>query len=370
LCGPHDKLTIPELGDRSYQVDRLWDISKNSSDPNVSCIVQQRFQSADIMWSNRSSGAASIWKIPNGNFYAGTNLGGADTAWQVVGSGDVNGDGTSDLVWWNKTSGSVVVWFVANGGYAGAATVGGASLDWNIRAVADISGDGIADLVWFNTVTGEVFTWLLDGYGYPVGFASLGYSTGGWVPRGSGDFNGDGMNDLFFTYTSSGVQHVGIWLLNGTSVLAYMTYPTDPVLSQSSGQEKTIVPEASFSGVGDFNGDGLSDIVWQIGTGTGPTSIAIWTLTARSCPGTNPVCVQQGVSLGSATAGYEVNAVADVNGDNVSDLIFRHAATGDIYTWLTVWGPQPGIAAVHTGGASLDWSIATSGFFDIYPQVW
>jgi hypothetical protein len=364
MCGDAERLSVPELGDRSYQVESLWDNSTNG------CIAQKRFQSADIAWRSVISPDTYIWKIPNGGYYGASYVGGADTTWHIVGSGDINGDGTSDLVWWNELSGDVYVWFVESGGYAGAAFVGEATLDWTIRAVADVDGDGIADLVWSNSSTGQVYTWILDSYGYPVQFGDLGLAAG-WVLQGSGDFNGDGMADLLFTRSDGRNQHIGIWLLYGTGVLSYMTDPANPIVWTATGEELTIGANHSFGGIGDFNADGISDVVWQGTSATAGGSIDVWTLTPRSCSGGDqPVCIQQSVSLGETTAGFMVSAVADANGDHVSDLVFRNAATGDVYTWLTVWGPQPGSAAAYTGSATTDWSVVASGFFNIYPQVW
>jgi hypothetical protein len=40
-------------------------------------------------------------------------------AWQIVGAGDFNGDGTDDILWRNN-DGTVANWLMSNGQYTGA----------------------------------------------------------------------------------------------------------------------------------------------------------------------------------------------------------------------------------------------------------
>src|SRR5262249_61773859 len=73
-----------------------------------------------------------------------------------------------------------------------------------------------------------------------------------WAAIGTGDFNGDGMSDILFQNSNGTPQ---IWEMNGTSIL------TQATLTNPGNQWKAI-------GTGDFNGDGLSDILYQNTNGT------------------------------------------------------------------------------------------------------
>jgi FG-GAP-like repeat len=75
---------------------------------------------------------------------------------------------------------------------------------------------------------------------------------------GTGDFNGDGMSDILWRDTSG---NVAIWEMNGTAIL-----------NQNSSFVGTVAVQWSIPVAGDFNGDGMSDILWRDTSG----NVAIW----------------------------------------------------------------------------------------------
>jgi hypothetical protein len=40
-----------------------------------------------------------------------------DTNWQIVGTGDFNGDGKTDILWRNKSTGQNIIWFMNGATY-------------------------------------------------------------------------------------------------------------------------------------------------------------------------------------------------------------------------------------------------------------
>jgi probable HAF family extracellular repeat protein len=85
----------------------------------------------------------------------------------------------------------------------------------------------------------------------------------GWIahlplPAGvaTHDFNGDGMSDILWRNTTNG--DVGIWLMNGSQFLSLADLGVIPVSWQIVGQR-------------DFDGDGKADLLWQ--NSNGDTSI-------------------------------------------------------------------------------------------------
>jgi hypothetical protein len=68
---------------------------------------------------------------------------------------------------------------------------------------------------------------------------------------GTGDFNGDGMADILWRDTSG---NVSIWLMSGAAVL-------------SAGGLGNVPTTWSIVQTGDYNGDGMSDLLWRDNAG-------------------------------------------------------------------------------------------------------
>jgi hypothetical protein len=231
---------------------------------------------SDVMWHNRATGHIAVWNLSGPNVTATyyINGGPVDTNWKVVGTGDLNGDGYADLVW-RHTNGRVAGWLLqgpnviaAQGlvNVTGPAPVAAVEPDaaWEIRAVGDLSGDGKADLVWQHATTGALAAWFMDGFNL-VRAAAL--SVGAmpdlnWKIAGAGDINSDGKADLIWQHDGNGA--LGAWLMFGEQVVM---------------QRRLTAYVADLSwkvrGVGDVNGDGMADILWQ-NTGTG--GLGVWYL--------------------------------------------------------------------------------------------
>jgi hypothetical protein len=89
-----------------------------------------------------------------------------------------------------------------------------------------------------------------------VASTGLGNVPSNWVIAGLGDFNGDGLTDIVWRDT---VGDTSIWLMNGSAVL-------------SAGPPANVPNTWSIALVGDYNGDGLSDLLWRDNVG----DTAIW----------------------------------------------------------------------------------------------
>ena len=76
-----------------------------------------------------------------------------------------------------------------------------AQSSWQAVGVGDFNGDRHADVLWFNADTGELAGWLLDGQGNVMAPQFLSLTCGAgcappWQVVGVGDFNGDGHTDV------------------------------------------------------------------------------------------------------------------------------------------------------------------------------
>jgi hypothetical protein len=175
------------------------------------------------------------------------------SGWSILGTGDFDGDGKSDILWQNASSGTVEEWLM--NGSTVSATSDIATLapgtGWTVAGIGDFNGDGKSDILWRNTASGSVQAWLMNGASAlsqtTVGSVS---PSSGWSIVGTGDFNGDSKSDILWRNSSTGT--VEEWLMDGAGV---SSTPDIATLAPSSGW--------SLAGIGDYDGDGRSDILWR-----------------------------------------------------------------------------------------------------------
>jgi serralysin len=190
-----------------------------------------------------------------------------DASWTVTGISDFSGDGAADVLWRNS-SGELTEWamngpaITASSDLTCNGSVVRPDASWSVAGIGDFNGDGNKDILWRNT-SGELVDWTMTG---SIISASSDITFNGkvlpppdasWSVAGIGDFNGDGKADILWR-SSSG--QLGVWDMNGS------------VLNASSAltfQNAPITPDASWHiiEIGDFNGDGNSDIMWRNDSG-------------------------------------------------------------------------------------------------------
>jgi uncharacterized repeat protein (TIGR01451 family) len=172
-------------------------------------------QMSDIVLQNSATGDVAVWQMNGMTIVTAALVGSPGTAYKVVGIGDFNGDGRSDIVLQNQTTGDVALWVLNPAGTAltSGAVLGGSGTVWQVVGTGDFNGDGRSDIALFNTSTGDVAIWTINSTGTAIATgAALGHSGLTWKVVGTGDFNADGRSDIALQNVNNG--DVAVWQLN------------------------------------------------------------------------------------------------------------------------------------------------------------
>ena len=225
---------------------------------------------ADILWRNYATGQNSVW-VMNGTSYTSEAalMTVSDTNWEIAGTGDFNGDEKTDILWryygTGPAQGYNVVWYMDGKDNIGADYVAYPVTDtnWKIAGVGDFNADGKPDIFWRYYGTGPIegnnVVWYMDGKNL-IGADSVdAVADTNWRIEGVDDFNGDGKPDLLWRYygRDRAQGYNVIWFMDGKTNTLSVSVDAVPDLDWRIG------------GVGDFNGDGETDILWRY-YGTGP----------------------------------------------------------------------------------------------------
>jgi len=138
--------------------------------------------SRDILWQDNSTGQRAIWLMNGTHYSSGASLGTVDPSWNIVGTGDFNGDGKTDILWQNNFTGQRVIWFMNGMRYSSGFSFATVDPSWNIAGSGDFNGDGKSDIVWQNSATGARVIWLMNGTS-PIGTVNLGTVDPSWNIR-------------------------------------------------------------------------------------------------------------------------------------------------------------------------------------------
>jgi aspartate 1-decarboxylase len=147
------------------------------------------------------------------------------------------------------------------------------------------------------------------------------------------DFNGDGISDVLF---ENGKGSVAMWQMNGDHIA-------------SSTTVGSVGSDWHSIGISDFNGDGKADVLWENSKG----QVAEWQM--------NGDHIASNTTVGSVGTDWHAIGTGDFNGDGKADVLWENSK-GQVAEWQ-MNGDH--IASNTTvGSVGTDWHAIATGDFN------
>ena len=253
--------------------------------------------------------------------------------------GDVNGDGYEDILFNNS---STFTNYLVFGGTN--FTPGG--------SVALPTG-----------TSGTLATGTGTGTSY-VNISGGGFNSGNILPTLNGDFNGDGYSDFALAQVpTSGIGTGPVYVYYGSSTVAAwsnatLTSPTNGrgfVISGLTGQNSI---KFSTANAGDINGDGLDDIAFSDGV---TRAFVMFGKTNSTSVNVSDLAAGNGGFIMSGGTVTDTDVVGDFNGDGLADMVVSNESLS-VGGSSPVGGAYLVYGRTATTALTLDALTATEGF--------
>lgn len=178
--------------------------------------------------------------------------------------GDFDGDGKSDIYWYAAGATAEAIWYGKSNRTFTTVTPAPTNGTY-VTATADFNGDGISDILWYRPGSGsEVLSY---GQKNRTFIEPTLPAVGGTYTLAIGRFDGSTKSDIFW-HRPSNPLIPGWWGHAGTL--------SDGPSRFEDRDINTIASDAPL-GVGDFDNDGLDDVLLKVGTQTTPIYGKKWT---------------------------------------------------------------------------------------------
>lgn len=316
---------------------------------------------SSIIWQNNNNGEVAIWRMDGSVFNGGDYCRLPDgrrlpTTWTMANTGDFNADGRADFVFNDSSTGGVAFWMMSgetftDGDYA--RDINGNTLNTaagnRVAATGDLNNDGRGDLLIHNQQTGQIEAWLMNGVTVTSTItpaANLAAADAAFI----GDVDGDGDGDIISR--DRGTGGVSISTLQNGAISGVSKVRT------ASGEILTAGAEWQLAGVGLMDAGLTADLIWR-NTVTG--DVAFWLMNGSTFTSGDYARTASGIQL-TPDISWQIKSIGDYNGDGQSDLLWNRADTGELAVWHMSGTKFAGGDFLRTSGgdtlrSSSEWSI-------------
>ncbi|MBI3716710.1 MAG: hypothetical protein HY255_12025 [Betaproteobacteria bacterium] len=217
--------------------------------------------------------------------------------WDVQAVGDLDGDGFGDLVWRyvvadSPDTGVSYIWFTAGAPNTSGPNVtqvrkrGGAPLDWRLLGALDLNNDGAADMLYLSPA--NQLKALMATPNRTCANLSAGTVPSGFTVLKFADFTGNQRGDVLIRDAAGNTKLLSL-NANGLTLPPYAGAPDDQNASCTASSLVVVSttinlpvadPTWTYYASGDFDGDGIFDVVWRLPNG----SLTVWLMKANGVP--------------------------------------------------------------------------------------
>lgn len=275
----------------------------------------------DILWRNTNNGNTSNWLgSESGGFFVNDAAAMDPGApGDLIATGDFNGDGRTDTLWRNNSMEYFLSFTALNGAFQFQWTTGFVAEvgpTWQVIGAGDFDGDGLDDILWASS-DGRVSNWLSNGDGtFTINDANaMTWALAEWPVQAIGNFDGIGSDDILVRHANGALD-----VLFGTEDGGFATDYGEPITQASLDWQ--------IVGVGDFDGDGLDDILWRNTNGM----VSNWL--SRGDAAFAEFVINDANALRAVSLDWIIVDIGDYNGDGRDDIAWRNITNGAFSNWL------------------------------------
>jgi hypothetical protein len=280
---------------------------------------------SDVLFRD-TSGNVAMWQLTlgTGAVQKASVIGNVPLGiWTIIGQRDFAGNGNSGILW-RDNNGNLAMWQMNGPAIQGITTYDPVPNTFQVAGTGEYNANGMGDIL-FEDNQGNLFISFMNG-SQITSTQFLATLPSGWVIAGT-----DRRAAIFFRNTVTG--DVAVWVLQGTKIAQAVDLGSVPL-------------NWSIKGIGDFDGNGSSDILWE----DTANNVAIWLMETDP----NLVSVLSATGIGNVGPTWLVAHTGDYSGNGKADILWADTS-GNLAAWFmngTIVS-----AVVSYGNIGPSWSV-------------